>query len=79
MGNAMTNQIWTNKNILESLSSLLVRLFNENILSLKDFCLPVALKIGHKRSQSFSVSEVCHKFCLFLVQGHTLSQEIKLF
>ena len=44
MGNARTNQIWTYINILESLSSLLVRFFNENILSLKDFCLPMALK-----------------------------------
>ena len=44
MGIARTNQIWTYINILESLSSLQVRFFNENILSLKDFYLPVALK-----------------------------------
>ena len=45
----MTNQIWTYINIiLQSLSYLLVRFFNENILSLKDLCLPMALK-QHKK------------------------------
>ena len=69
IANAMTNQIWTYINILERLSSLLVRFLNENILSLKDLCLPIALKIGHNRSQSFSVREVCHKFLHVLISG----------